>query len=179
MLLVLASCASGPASADRSFGCIDATIGPRDATRFVDQAIEVLRACGRDPARFRLELREKDPFAVTGSGRTAVIQAVFRPLDPERDYPVSVSAADPCVVAWLDEHGGWTGRQREIFAVIRERAALESEAWLDEDLPMIRITETAEWIGAGIWKNGTETRQDPAWRIVLSREGLTPVVPAP
>ena len=55
--------------------CVAEAVGPREATEFVTQAVEVLRSCGHDPASYRVELRMEDPFTLAGTGRNPEIEA--------------------------------------------------------------------------------------------------------
>jgi hypothetical protein len=175
-VLVLAMPAAGadpPASADRETPvCVGAAVAPQDALDFVTDAIEVLEACGHDPAAYRLELNQDDPFELAGSGREPTINAVFVPLDSESLYAVGVGPADPCVVSWIWQPAAFTPWQRDLLEGARRHAEASGLGWTDPDGWNVRVTESRELVSVRLWPADESAPRRRELRFLLEKRGL-------
>ena len=59
---VLASLAADETHPPAEPACMGRGSTAEDAEGFIAEALDVLRSCGHDPADYRLQLREDDPF---------------------------------------------------------------------------------------------------------------------
>ena len=144
---VLASLAADETHAPAEPACVGRGSTAEDAEGFIAEALDVLRSCGHDPADYRLQLREDDPFVAAGSGRKPVRTAVFLPLDRERHYAVAVNAAHPCVVSWVWQPADFTDWQRQVIAQVEALAETSGLPRSDGQLRDVLVTESLELVG--------------------------------
>ena len=144
---VLASFAADDAHPPAEPACIGRASISEDVKGFMAEALDVLRSCGHDPADFRLELREDDPFVAAGSGRRPALTTVFLPLDRERHYAVAVNAAHPCVVSWVWQPADFTDWQRRVIARAETLAKTSGLPRRGGQLLDVLVTESLDLVG--------------------------------
>ena len=177
---VLASFAADDTHPPAEPACIGRVSISEDAKGFLAEALGVLRSCGHDPADYRLELREDDPFVAAGSGRKPALTAVFLPLDRERHYAVAVNAAHPCVVSWVWQPADFTDWQRQVIARAEALAKTSGLPRRAGQLLDVLVTESLELVGIEVLD--AEPGRDPQsseLRVLMHKDDLSLVDPAP
>jgi hypothetical protein len=96
--------------------CLPERVGKRDPLELIEGAVRVLRSCGYDPERYRVQLTLEHPFTVADPDLTRETRVLFEPLEPERLHAVSVSAEDPCMLRWVWRPERFTPWQRRMLA---------------------------------------------------------------
>ena len=125
--------------------CLPA-LGRSTAASLVLDSLRLLRAAGYDPGRYRLELREPDPFAREPRAAKEPPSVLFWPRDPARDPALRVDEAEPCAVSWNAEGGSLTAWQRHVLERAW-RAGAPAAGPEPPDWTELRIAETAELVG--------------------------------
>lgn len=147
---VLASFAEDDPHPPAEPACMGRVSISEDAKGFLAEALDVLRSCGHDPADYRMELREDDPFVAAGAGREPGLTVVFLPLDRERHYAVAVDAAHPCVVSWVWQPADFTDWQRQVIARAEALAKTSGLPRRAGRLLDILVTESLELVGVEV-----------------------------
>jgi len=137
---------AGLAAAGEGPVCASAGVSRLDAAGLVEQAVEVLRACGYDPRDFRVTLR-RERLADTGTHPDTGIAVVFEPLDPAGRHSLAVWPSEPCVVGWLPGASTMTAWQREALERVRSHVRDIAPEWIGRDDWNLRVTETRRRIG--------------------------------
>ena len=163
---------SGSAPFVRAEPCIGDGVTAPDAGKLVAEAIEVLRASGHDPSRYRVELRAEDPFRVATSGaqRRPALTAVFLPEDPG-GYAVGVGTHEPCALTWLREPSGFTPWQRRAIERARDVARDSNPDGYGGEGTELRVIETREYLGFRLRLPGSSEQRT----ILLGKRDLAPV----
>ena len=171
---VLASFAADDTHPPAEPACIGRVSISEDAKGFLAEALGVLRSCGHDPADYRLELREDDPFVAAGSGRKPELTVVFLPLDRERHYPVAVSAAHPCVVSWVWQPAEFTDWQRRVLARAEALARTSGLSQGAGRLLDVLVTESLEHVGIEVLDaQPGRYPQSPEFRVLMNKHDLS------
>jgi len=149
------------------------TLGRSTAASLVEDSLRLLRAAGYDPGRYRIELREPDPFAREPRTAPERPSVLFWPVDAERDPVLRVDEAEPCALSWEAEGVSLTAWQREVL----ERAWRADAPAADPGPPdwtELRVAETAEHLGVRFRRaDGSEGR------LLLGKAELEALPPAP
>ncbi len=171
---VLASLATGDTHPPAEPACFGGASISEDTKGFLAEALAVLRSCGHDPADYRLELREDDPFVAAGSGRKPALSVVFLPLDRERHYAVAVNAAHPCVVTWVWQPAEFTDWQRQVIARAEALARTSDLPRSAGQLRDISVTESLELVGIEVLdaKPGRNS-QSSELRVLMNKHDLS------
>ena len=179
VVLALVACTSGFVAADEvhpsdSPACVDPSSDIGDAETFVAKALEVLRSCGHEPADYRLELHQDDPFVAVSARRDPVHSAVFLPLDHEPHYPIAVRSSHPCVVSWIWQQSDFTDWQRQVVARAEESARTSDLPWAAGRSLNISVTESLEYVGVEVfdpeaWRDGSSSEL----RVLMHKEDLS------
>ncbi len=166
---VLASLAADDTHPPAEPACIGRVSLSEDAKGFLAEALDVLRSCGHDPADYRLELREDDPFVAAGSGRKPALAVVFLPLDRERHYAVAVDAAHPCVVSWVWQPADFTDWQRQVIARAEALARTSGLPRSAGQLLDVLVTESLELVGIEV----LDAEQSSELRVLMHKHDLS------
>ena len=171
---VLASLAAAETHPPAEPACMGRGSTAEDAEGFIAEALDVLRSCGHDPADYRLQLREDDPFVAAGSGRKPARTAVFLPLDRERHYALAVNASHPCVVSWVWQPADFTDWQRQVIA---RAEALVKTSGLPRSggrLLDVLVTESLELVGIEVLDvEPGRNPPSPELRVLMHKDDLS------
>ncbi len=171
---VLASFAADDTHPPAEPACIGRVSISEDAKGFLAEALGVLRSCGHDPADYRLELREDDPFVAAGSGREPALTAVFLPVDRQRHYAVAVRAAQPCVVSWVWQPADFTDWQRQVIARAEALAKTYDLPRSGGRLLEVLVTESLELVGVEVLDaEPGRNPQSSELRILMHKDDLS------